>query len=77
MALEICGNQAYKISAPAIASIGITNTQNHQYNHPMVNPAQGPMALRAYVENEPVSGCATAISPSMRMTRKTKILVII
>src|SRR5690606_10320413 len=46
-ALEIPGNHACKISAPAIASIGITNTQNHQYNHPMVNPAHGPIALRA------------------------------
>src|SRR5690606_30422920 len=38
-ALDIEGNHACRISAPAIASIGITKTQNHQYNHPMVKPA--------------------------------------
>ncbi|MNP32953.1 hypothetical protein D3C76_1261600 [compost metagenome] len=41
------GKYACRISAPAMASTGMISTQNHQYNQPMVNPAQGPMAWLA------------------------------
>ncbi|MNT23482.1 hypothetical protein D3C72_1589010 [compost metagenome] len=41
------GNHACRISAPAMASTGMISTQNHQYNQPMVKPAQGPMASAA------------------------------
>ena len=41
------GIQACRMSAPAMASTGMISTQNHQYNQPMVNPAQGPMAWPA------------------------------
>ncbi|MNJ70122.1 hypothetical protein D3C77_665460 [compost metagenome] len=41
------GNQACRMVAAALASSGITNTQNHQYSQPMVKPAQWPMALSA------------------------------
>ncbi|MCY1430343.1 hypothetical protein D9M71_462890 [compost metagenome] len=34
--LSTCGNQAFSTCPAANASIGITNTQNHQYNQPMV-----------------------------------------
>ncbi|MOA32651.1 hypothetical protein D3C78_1538900 [compost metagenome] len=34
------GNQACRMVAAALASNGITRTQNHQYNQPMVKPAQ-------------------------------------
>ena len=37
----------------------------------MVKPAQSPNAIRAYSVNDPVHGLATAISPSMRITRNT------
>ncbi|MND85385.1 hypothetical protein D3C80_773110 [compost metagenome] len=61
------------MAAAALASSGITSTQNHQYSQPMVKPAQRPMARSAYVENEPVSGEATAISPNMRITSTTSV----
>lgn len=48
-----------------------TMIQNHAYSQPIEKPAQRPMALSAYEENEPVSGDAADISPSMRITRMT------
>ncbi|MNJ23276.1 hypothetical protein D3C77_176570 [compost metagenome] len=41
------GKYAWRMSAPAMASTGMINTQNHQYSQPMVKPAQGPMAWLA------------------------------
>ncbi|MNN64037.1 hypothetical protein D3C81_1794560 [compost metagenome] len=34
--LSTCGNQALSTCPAANASMGITSTQNHQYNQPMV-----------------------------------------
>ena len=65
--------QWLRIAAPAVASIGITTTQNHQYSRPMEKPAHRPSARSAYVEKEPVSGWAVAISPSIRITSTTSV----
>ncbi len=37
----------------------------------MLKPAHRPIARSAYAENDPVSGLAVDISPSMRITRMT------
>src|SRR5512143_642921 len=55
--------------APAIASIGTTITQKYQYSHPATNPAPCPSPWRANSVKDRMPGCATAISPSMRMIR--------
>lgn len=41
------GNHALRMVAAAVASIGITSTQNHQYSQPIVKPAQWPIARSA------------------------------
>src|SRR4051794_1158639 len=66
------GIQPCTILAPAVASTASTTAQNHQYNQPIVNPAQRPIARSAYAENDPVSGDAADISPSMRITSTTR-----
>ncbi len=67
------GSQRCRIVAPATASMARTIAQNHQYSQPMVKPARGPSAVRQYSMNDPTAGLATAISPSMRMMRTTRI----
>ncbi|MOA53621.1 hypothetical protein D3C78_1771070 [compost metagenome] len=42
-----CGNQLFSTTPAAIASMGMTRTQNHQYSQPMVKPAQRPIAWSA------------------------------
>ncbi|MNH46572.1 hypothetical protein D3C79_1094060 [compost metagenome] len=42
-----CGNQLFNTTPAAMASMGITSTQNHQYSQPVVKPAQRPMARSA------------------------------
>ena len=61
--------QRWRIVAPATASIARTIAQKYQYSHPTENPAHGPSALRQYSTNDPTAGLATAISPSIRITR--------
>ena len=71
-----CGTESTQVlstSAAAVASTGMTVTQNHQYSQPIVKPAHGPIERSAYVENDPVSGCRIAISPSIRITSTTSI----
>jgi len=58
-----------RMRAPAIASIGTTTTQKYQYSQPVVNPASRPKAKRGKSVNARVPGCASASSPSMRITR--------
>lgn len=41
------GIQALRMIATAVASTGITSTQNHQYSQPMLKPAHLPMAREA------------------------------
>ena len=45
-----CGTastQLCRISAPAVASTGMTITQNHQYSQPIEKPAHRPSARSA------------------------------
>lgn len=63
-----------RMAAAAVASTGgMTRTQNHQYSQPTEKPAQPPSARSEYTENEPVSGLAVAISPSIRITNTTRV----
>ncbi len=61
--------QRCRMVAPATASMARTIAQKYQYSQPTVKPARAPRALREYSTNYPTDGLATAISPSIRMTR--------
>ena len=50
------GNQAWMVTAPAMASMATTTTQNHQYSQPVMNPAALPRPARTYSVNEPSPG---------------------
>ncbi|MCY1383596.1 hypothetical protein D9M69_717390 [compost metagenome] len=45
--VSTCGNQLFSTTPAAIASMGITSTQNHQYSQPIVKPAHRPIARSA------------------------------
>src|SRR5262249_54279566 len=45
----------------------------NQYSQPMEKPAQRPRARSACAEKEPDAGLAADISPSMRITRTTRV----
>src|SRR3954471_10038037 len=62
------GSHPWMIAAPAAASTARTMTQKYQYSQPTAKRAQWPSASPAYCANDPVEGCATAISPSIRIT---------
>src|SRR5690242_4858620 len=70
-ALGIAGNQGCRITAPAMASTGITMIQKYQYSQPTVKPAQLPKPARANSVKERISGRDTAISPRHRITIRT------
>src|SRR5690348_8345857 len=55
------GSQRWMITAPAMASTGITITQKYQYSQPTENPAQCPSAARVNSVNERTCGISTAI----------------
>ena len=65
------GNHCCRITAPAIASTGITMIQKYQYSQPTVKPAQLPKPARANSVKDRMSGRDTAISPRQRMTIRT------
>ena len=65
------GNHCCRITAPAMASTGITMIQKYQYSQPTVKPAQSPRPARANSVNDRTSGRETAISPTQRMTIRT------
>src|SRR5688572_27965046 len=50
------GSHTCAVSAPTSASNATTTTQNHQYSHPVMNPAPSPRAARTYSVNEPRPG---------------------
>ncbi len=70
-ALGIAGNHCCRITAPAMASTGITMIQKYQYSQPTVKPAQLPNPARANSVKDRISGRDTAISPRQRMTIST------
>ena len=57
--------------APAMVSTPTVMIQKYQYSHPVLKPAHGPRLKEAYSAKDPIPGRARAISPSMRMIRKT------
>nr|VDG62798.1 Uncharacterised protein [Streptococcus thermophilus] len=65
----ICGNQKSRNVPMAVSSIMPTTIVVYHQFHPATKPARGPMKSRAYAANDPETGLATAISPSMRMRR--------
>ncbi|MNQ84581.1 hypothetical protein D3C85_997150 [compost metagenome] len=45
--ISSCGTQELMMVAAMLASIGMINTQNHQYIQPILKPAHLPMARSA------------------------------